>query len=224
MDQVQPGVVEALACGFSGPGPLASQGLWGHLLGPSLCRAGWPGRGFICIPSSGRDSWPPLCSRRSPLHLPFCCRGHSLQKLGLSSILEPTMKSRTCQSPQTPCTDLKDSAPHTASHGPSPQPLGLHRACCSEAHAGQFRVTMGPFRGQSASGPAECPCTHGHLPRAFKITQFEKNRFAGFPSLSAWVKGLCCVSIAPSCGCLSRLGCWRQILGLLLWPLSSLLT
>lgn len=52
---------------------------------------------------------------------------------------------------------------------------GSHKGLLSwESLRAGSRVTKGPFKGQRASGPAQRPCTHGHLPGAFKITGFGK--------------------------------------------------
>lgn len=100
----------------------------------------------------------------------------------------------------------------TASRGPwavGQCSLQAHtRDDCSRGH-------NGASEGQSASGLAEGSYTHGHPPRAFRITRLEKKTESDFPRSLHDSWALFSWALFSS---LQELGCWRQALGLLAVP------
>lgn len=70
--------------------------------GLPLHRAGWPWKGIHLSSVLWDRPLTLLCSRRSPLDLPFCWREHSFQEPSLRDILEQTIKSTTVRAHSLP--------------------------------------------------------------------------------------------------------------------------
>lgn len=123
-------------------------GPWEYLLGAFISGVGWPGRGFIYTQSSGTDAWSPPLLTWSPSDLPSPGENTGA---GLPRHSRTKLKSTARQNPSAPHADLQENKAHCQPWAkPAQGPL-------SQGH-------LEPFRGRGASGPAKCPCTHGHCP------------------------------------------------------------
>lgn len=176
--------------------PPGFQGLrgtsWGHLLLTFPCRTGWPG-------VSHAVHLPPIFSQWAP-------RAPALPRPTPGEVGPPPhsgtwRNTGSYWSPAGAASVEAGRRPHRPHRDRSPLPAMGWRSGLRGPHKGLlFQESVGASEGsqwglsrrQRASGPAECPRTRGHLPRAFKVARFGKTDLKQFSPLSTWFTALFC--------------------------------